>query len=158
MRRLQQEVEGYTVELGADGRLVRLQLQELVLGLAELTRHLERDFQPRVDRINLAALAGLDADDLASPLLTALACGLIGPGDDVDARMQSRGHRQLAMIGRLPTRVAEALVERFGTLQDLFGASTSDLVGVNGVDYAMARTVREGLARLAESAYAERLD
>ena len=27
-----------------------------------------------------------------------------------------------------------------------------------GVDYGVARTVREGLIRLAESAYAERLD
>ena len=51
------------------------------------------------------------------------------------------------------SRLASALVARFGDLQGLLGATTADLLSVDGVDYPIARTVREGLIRLAESAY-----
>jgi diadenylate cyclase len=155
VRRLRLEVTGYAVELGTDGRLVRLQLQELVSGLDELSTHLQRDYTDDTTTPQLARLAGLEADDLASPGLIAQACGL---GDDLSRRMQPQGHRQLAQIGRLAPPVADSLVAHFGTLQGLFGATTADLLGVDGVDYSIARTVREGLIRLAESAYTERLD
>ncbi|MFT4218108.1 MAG: DNA integrity scanning diadenylate cyclase DisA [Micropruina sp.] len=155
VRRLQNEVNGYTIELGTDGRLVRLQLQELVAGLDELATGLERDYCGEKVGLRLARLAELDTDDLAHPALIAQACGL---GDDVGRRLSPLGHRQLAQIGRLPASVADALVNHFGSLQGLFGASTADLLGVDGVDYRIARTVREGLIRLAESAYSERLN
>lgn len=155
VRRLQQEVNGYAIELGTDGRLVRLQLRELVMGLDHLGPQLERDYDDGGDALRLARLAALDSDDLAHPALIAQACGL---GDDLGRRVSARGHRQLALIAQLSPEVADSLVLQFGNLQGLFGASTADLVRVEGVDYAIARAVREGLIRLAESAYAERLE
>ena len=154
VRRLQHEVAGYAIELGSDGRLVRLQLRELASGLDELPDHLERDYDDGVTAPRLARLAGLDTDDLANPALIAQSCGL---GDDLSRRLSARGHRQLAQIGRLSPSVADSLVVHFGSLQALFGASTADLLTVDGVEYGIARTVREGLVRLAEAAYAERL-
>ena len=41
--------------------------------------------------------------------------------------------------------------------QALFGASTADLQAVDGVGEHRARVIRDGLVRLAESAYTERL-
>lgn len=155
VRRLRLEVTGYAVELGTDGRLVRLQLQELVSGLDDLLAHLQRDYADDSAGPQLARLGTLDTDDLAHPGLIAKGCGL---GDDLSRRLSPRGHRQLAQIGRLSPAVADSLVAHFGTLQGLFGATTSDLLAVDGVDYSIARTVREGLVRLAESAYAERLE
>lgn len=155
VRRLQHEVSGYAIQLGTDGRLVRLQLRELASGLDELPAELERDYDDGVISPQLSRLAGLDTDDLANPALIAQACGL---GDDLSRRVSARGHRQLAQIGRLPSAVADSLVGHFGSLQALFGASTADLLTVDGVDYGIARTVREGLVRLAESAYSERLE
>lgn len=155
VHRLQQELNGYAIELGSEGRLVRLQLGELVAGLESLATELERDYTDGTAGLRLSRLAGLETDDLADPALIARACGL---GDDLSRRVNPLGHRQLAQIGRLPAAVADALVGHFGSLQGLFGASTADLLGVEGVDYGVARTVREGLIRLAESAYAERLD
>ena len=155
VRRLRHEVNGYAIELGSEGRLVRLQLQELVSGLDELATHLERDYSSGSETLRLSRLGTLDTDDLAHPVLIAQACGL---GDDVSRRLAPLGHRQLAQIGRLSPEVADSLVGHFGSLQGLFGASTADLLSVDGVDYAVARTVREGLIRLAESAYAERLE
>lgn len=155
MRRLRNELNGYTVELGTDGRLVRLQLQELVTGLDDLARQLERDYSTEASEVSFGRLSGLDPDDLAHAGQIAQACGL---GSEVSRKVAPQGHRQLALIGRLPSTVADSLVSHFGNLQGLFGASTADLLTVDGVDYGIARTVREGLIRLTESAYAERLD
>ena len=48
------------------------------------------------------------------------------------------------------------LVEHFGSLQKLLTASIDDLQAVEGVGETRARSVREGLSRLAESSILER--
>ncbi len=57
---------------------------------------------------------------------------------------------------RLPAAVVDRLVEHFGTLQKLLAAGIDDLQAVEGVGESRARTVREGLSRLAESSILER--
>ena len=52
--------------------------------------------------------------------------------------------------------VIERLVEHFGGLQKLLAASIDDLQRVEGVGETRARSVREGLSRLAESSILER--
>jgi diadenylate cyclase len=52
--------------------------------------------------------------------------------------------------------VVERLVDHFGTLQKLLAASVDDLQAVDGVGDTRARSVREGLSRLAESSILER--
>jgi diadenylate cyclase len=52
--------------------------------------------------------------------------------------------------------VIERLVEHFGGLQKLLAASIDDLQAVEGVGETRARSVREGLSRLAESSILER--
>ena len=47
-------------------------------------------------------------------------------------------------------------MEHFGGLQRLLAAGIDDLRAVEGVGDARARTVREGLSRLAESSILER--
>ena len=55
-----------------------------------------------------------------------------------------------AILGR------PALVDRFGTLQKIMRAETEDLAAVPGVDDATARTIKDGLNRLAESSIFDR--
>ena len=150
VRRLRHEVRGYVIELGTEGRLLRLQVQELVSGLDELADRVEHDYRSDTCPLRLGGLAAVDTPDLADPTLIAQACGL---GDEITRTLRPLGHRQLAEIVGLPSGVAGALVARFGDLQGLLGATTADLLSVDGVDYPIARTVREGLIRLAESAY-----
>jgi diadenylate cyclase len=63
----------------------------------------------------------------------------------------------MAQINRLPSYLADRLIEHFGTLQALFGATANDLQTVEGVGEGRARVIRDGLVRLAESAYTEHL-
>ncbi len=158
VRRLDAELSDYVVELGSDGRLLTLQLRELSAGIPELRSLLERDYRPSgVVRFGLAGLHALTTAELLDPLTVAARIGF--PAHSLlDAPVSPRGHRQLAQINRLPEATADRIVDRFGSLQALFAASHADLQAVDGVSENGARAVRDGLSRLAESAYTEGLE
>ena len=158
--RIATEIEGYVVELGTDGRLLSLQLDELVGGV-DLERELViRDYLPGGKRHRsatevLADIEALSATDLLD--ISAVARGLaLGGTEQLDLPATPRGYRLLAKVPRLPGAVIERLVDYFGTLQKLLAASIDDLQAVDGVGELRARSVREGLSRLAESSILER--
>ena len=163
VRRISNEIESYVVELGTDGRLLSLQLDELVAGV-DLDRELiARDYLPagpaRHTRSVAGAIAGLDAlsaTDLLDLGAVAQALGFAGGSDQLDAAVSPRGYRLLARVPRLPGAVIDRLVDHFGGLQKLLAASIDDLQAVEGVGETRARSVREGLSRLAESSILER--
>jgi diadenylate cyclase len=163
VRRISNEIESYVVELGTDGRLLSLQLDELVAGV-DLDRELiARDYLPgspaRRARSVAGAIAGLDAlsaNELLDLGAVAQALGFSGGSDQLDAAVSPRGYRLLARVPRLPGAVIDRLVDHFGGLQKLLAASIDDLQAVEGVGENRARSVREGLSRLAESSILER--
>jgi diadenylate cyclase len=159
VRRISEEVEGYVVELGADGRLVLLQLDELVGGVEDDRRLVAKDyFQPNADwklADVMGRLSDLD-DDAILDLHEVVAVLHLGPGVGLDSAVQPRGFRILHKIPRLPEIVSDHVVERFANLQKIMRASETDLVQVDGVGDARARAIKDGLARLAETSILER--
>jgi diadenylate cyclase len=161
--RIAREIEGYVVELGADGRLLSLQLEELVAGVAGDRVLVLRDYMPhtggRRPRTVEKAMGDLDAlssTDLLDLSTVATAIGFTAAPETLDASVSPRGFRLLARVPRLPEVVIDRLALHFGTLQKLLAASIDDLQAVEGVGDMRARTVREGLSRLAESSILER--
>ena len=157
VRRLEEELDTYVVELGSDGRLLTLQLHELRAGIEELRCLLERDYRPRDSAsFGLVGLQPLNTDELLDTHTVARAAGF--PHNmHLESHVTTRGFRQMAQINRLPSYLGDRLIAHFGTLQALFGASTTDLQAVDGVGESRARVIRDGLVRLAESAYTERI-
>ncbi|KRV48905.1 DNA integrity scanning protein DisA [Wenjunlia vitaminophila] len=163
VRRIAAEIAEYVVELGTDGRLLSLQLDELIAGVEPERELVARDYVPErsikrgrgVQEV-LADLDGLAQSELLELLVVARALGYPGSPEALDAAVSPRGFRLLAKVPRLPNAVIERLVEHFGGLQKLLAASVSDLQTVDGVGEARARSVREGLSRLAESSILER--
>jgi len=159
VRRIAEEIDGYVVELGRDGRLVQLQLEEYTAGVEEELRLICKDYLVDADAEALAAaterLADLDDESL---LDLRMVVGPLGVPDELDleSAMQPRGHRLLARIPRLAEEVAERIVERFSSLPRVMRASIADLTGVEGVGESRARAVKDGLARLAETSILER--
>lgn len=152
VRRLEAETAGYVNELGTDGRLLELQLLEVNVGLEDLPQVLARDYRPEDSGVfGFDELPELSDADLVDAAAVARA---IGFSDHLDSRVSARGYRQLASINRLPEVVVTRLIEQFGNLQQLFGASSSELQLVEGVGENRARMIRDSLTRLAESAYA----
>lgn len=161
VRRIADEIAGYVVELGTDGRLLALQLEELMAGVEADRTLVIRDYLPsgRRSRSSDDALEELDAltaTELIDLVAVAKSLGYPGASDALDAAVSPRGFRLLAKVPRLPTLVVDRLVEHFGSLQRLLGATVEDLQAVDGVGDARARGVREGLSRLAEASILER--
>jgi len=158
--RIAREIEDYVLELGSDGRLLSLQLDELVTGVDVERELVVRDYFPAGRRRRspeevLAELEGLSPTDLVDIAAVARALGL-GTSEHLDSAVTPRGYRLLAKVPRLPGTVVDRLVEHFGTLQKLLSAGIDDLQAVDGVGELRARSVREGLSRLAESSILER--
>ena len=158
--RIAREIEDYVLELGSDGRLLSLQLDELVTGV-DIERELViRDYLPgtrkkRTPEEVLAELESLGATELVDIGAISRSIGL-GSNENLDVAVTPRGYRLLAKVPRLPASVVDRLVEHFGSLQKLLSASIDDLQAVDGVGELRARSVREGLSRLAESSILER--
>ena len=156
IRRLDQELSDYVIELGTDGRLLSLQLDELGAGLDDLRELLELDYRPQDGSFfSLEALVDLTPTRLLETLEVARAIGFAN--QHLDTKISTRGFRQLAQINRLPTAYSARLIDYFGNLQGVFAATTSELQQVEGVGESRARIIREGLTRLAESAFTEQL-
>ncbi|MEU7063718.1 DNA integrity scanning diadenylate cyclase DisA [Streptomyces sp. NPDC053429] len=163
VRRIATEIAEYVVELGTDGRLLSLQLDELTVGIEQERELVIRDYVPEptakrsrtVDEA-LPALDALTHPELLELGIVARALGYTGSPETLDSAVSPRGYRLLAKVPRLPGAIIERLVEHFGGLQKLLAASVDDLQTVDGVGEARARSVREGLSRLAESSILER--
>ena len=156
--RIAREIEDYVLELGTDGRLLSLQLEELVTGVDAERELVIRDYvgtgrKALSAEALLAHLESLSPTELVDPLAVAKALAL---GEHLDGAVAPRGYRLLAKVPRLPSPVVDRLVEHFGTLQKLLSAGVDDLQAVEGVGELRARSVREGLSRLAESTILER--
>lgn len=153
VRRLQREVEDHVVQLGTDGRMLELQLHELGAEVDDMAGLLEADYRPAGNTdFKISNLERLDTTALLDPLIVAKAIGF-SSSEHLDTRLSIHGYRQVAQISRLPASLAARLLEHFGSLQGLFAATSSQLMEVEGVGEQRARMIREGLLRLAESAY-----
>jgi len=159
VRRIAEEIEGYVIELGTDGRLVMLQLEELFSGVETDQQYVVRDYLQRsadwdVHHV-LERLSALNTEELLD-LREVMDILHLGEGASIDTPLQPRGYRLMNKIQRLPEACAYNVVDRFGNLQKIMRASVSDLVAVEGVGESRARAIKEGLARLAETSILER--
>src|SRR4051794_10305407 len=132
VRRISREIDGYVIELGSDGRLLSLQLVELMGGVDTDRELVVRDYLPSGRRSRTVERALTDLDDLSDVelldlTLVAKALGYTGAADDLELTVSPRGYRLLARVPRLPSAVVDRLVETFGGLQRLLAASIDDL-------------------------------
>lgn len=153
VERIAEEIRALVVELGADGRLLGLQLEELVAGARAGLLLVVRDYLParrrRLDPV-LTELDALEAEQLLDLRALTAALGHDPDQTDADQQVVPRGYRLLSRVPRLPEPVAAKLVSRFSTLPRLLEADLAELDAVEGVGEARARSVRDGLRRAAE--------
>ena len=158
VRRMTSEIDEYVVELGADGRLLDLQLQEVVTGVGSDQVLLLRDYLPDSDGYEATITVLDEAEDAALVDLLQLGqlMALASDIEGLDRPLSPRGYRLLGRVPRLPEPVVQRLIEHFGSLQKLLAASIDDLQSADGVGEARARSVRDALSRLAESSILDR--
>ena len=160
VRRIAEEIHGVILELGTDGRLIRLQLEELLGGVENDRRLVIKDYFHADQGWHLAdameGLADLSTEDLLDLKSVTAVLHLSGNEAELDAGLQPKGFRLLNKIPRLPEAIVERIVGRFGTLPKMLRATVDDLDEVEGVGESRARAIQEGLSRLAESSVLDR--
>jgi diadenylate cyclase len=151
--RMAEEIERACVELGEEGRLIRMQLEELVADVPDEKAALVYDYHAdggaERTREGLEALAAIPYDQLLEFELLAV-LGYPASVNPLDHSVSPRGYRVLSHIPRLPESVVKRVVSTLPGLEGIVRASQRELEAVEGVGTVRAREIREGLRRLQE--------
>ena len=152
--RMATEVERYIIELGSEGRLIEMQLEDLVVGVMAERAALARDYtvndsEPAIEQV-LSGLAELDHTELLDFGRLAELIGYDRKTNTLDFNVTPRGYRALLGVPRLPRLVAQKVVNHFGDLESLLAASEAELEAIEGVGDTRAKEIREGIRRLQE--------
>lgn len=153
--RMADEVRFQVSELGKDGRLVSLQLNELIARVPKLRKMLMKDYCQPGAGVDVEAmieqLEELSSDELMDNTMVLRSLGYRGSAELLNKMVRPCGYRVLSMIPRLPGNVIQNLVERFDNLRNLMRASPALLEEVDGVGDRRALMIKEGLDRISES-------
>jgi diadenylate cyclase len=161
VRRIKDEIADYVVQLGTDGRLLSLQLEELTGGLSDDlgARHprLHHRVQGRLLREEaIANLEALDSTELLDPVGGAKALGFTVVGDALDSSISPTVTGCSPRCRGCPGPSSTASSTTSGRSRSCSPPTSMTSMEVDGVGEGRARLVREGLSRLAESSILER--
>ena len=152
--RMAVEIERYSGARGTEGRLIEMQLDETMVGVAADKAALVHDYLLEDTDENFAAvldqLARLPHQDLLDFGRLAELLGYDRKLNTLDYPVSPRGFRILGHIPRLPRLVVQRIVTVFGGLEELLAASDGELETVDGVGEIRAKDIREGLRRQQE--------
>ena len=152
-----EEIQRQISELGSDGRLVKMQLEELIGGLEKEERLIIKDYivpgkgknkRTAEDAIN--NLESLSYEEISKESTIAKLLGY-GTFDDYDeVAVYTKGYRILNKVPRMPSNIVENLVESFKSFQHILAADIESLDEVDGIGEVRARTIKQSLRRMQE--------
>jgi diadenylate cyclase len=152
--RMAVEIERYIVELGTEGRLIEMQLEETMVGVAGDKAALLHDYLAESTDEYFASvtdgIARLPHQDLLDFGRLAELLGYDRKVNTLDYPVSPRGFRILGRIPRLPRLVVQNIVREFRGLDEILAATDAELETVEGVGEIRAKDIREGLRRLQE--------
>ena len=152
--RIVEEIKRYIVELGNEGRLISMQLSELIRfverdGILLIRDYCKEDME--YDEI-YKEIQKLTAEELVDLETISKLLGYSGLSL-TDTLISPKGFRILFKVPRIPVSVIENLVSHFNELKYVIDADTSELDKVDGIGEARARAIRGGLKRIKEQIY-----
>ncbi len=155
--RIVSEIEGYIVELGNEGRLIFMQLNELVRNIEQDGLLLIRDYcKSNLDYNDIyLSLQRLSQEELLNLDTLAKILGYTGV-PLIDTLISPRGYRLINKIPRLPGNVIDNLIKHFKYLNGIMEATTENLDKVEGIGEARAKAIKNGIRRIREQVLASR--
>lgn len=148
--RIVNEIQKYIYELGNEGRLISMQLEDLVDEVEKDGIMLVKDYSYQRDYNEILKLIkSIPSDEL---LELSSVCKIFGYNADLmlDTMISPKGYRLMSKIPKVPPIVIDNLVKTFGQLKNVMRASIEELDNVEGIGEARARTIKEGLRKLQE--------
>ena len=157
VRRISDEIKRQIYELGNDGRLVNMQLEELMGGLEKEETLIIKDYlasvkgrKKRTAEDVMGELSQIQYEDMTKEGTIAKLLGY-GTFDNYDeVGVYTRGYRILNKIPRMPSNIVENLVASFKSFQHILAADIESLDEVDGIGEVRARTIKQSLRRMQE--------
>jgi len=143
-------IEKYIIELGKEGTLVSMQLEEL-MGTTRIDQRLIfKDYSSQnVDILDFKKkIKSLSSEELIDLPNMAKLLGYSGFSENLDMAIRPRGYRILNKIHRLPSTIIDNLVNYFDSFYEILNASTSDLDDVEGIGEIRATYIKNGLIKM----------
>ena len=153
--RIAEEIEKNIAELGSDGRLVRMQLEELLGDIENEELFIIKDYMVKKRKKNTAEdilknLSQLSYEDLNNENFIAKILGYENFDNYDEIGVYTRGYRILNKIPRMPNNIVENLVSSFKSFQHILAADIENLDDVEGIGEVRARTIKQSLTRMQE--------
>lgn len=153
--RIVEEIQRQIYELGDDGRLVRMQLEELIGGLEKEESLIIKDYmvpgrKKRTIEKVLKDLDELEYEELMKETVIAKILGYETFDNYDEVGVYTKGYRILSKIPRMPSNIVENLVDAFKSFQYILAADIESLDEVDGIGEIRARTIKQSLKRMQE--------
>lgn len=148
-----EEIQRQIYELGDDGRLVKMQLDELIGGLEKEEELIIKDYivptrKRRTPEKVMEQLEELTYEDLSKESIIAKLLGYENFDNYDEVAVYTKGYRILNKIPRMPINIVENLVDSFKSFQHILAADTESLDDVEGIGEVRARTIKQSLRRM----------
>ncbi len=148
------EVQRDISELGEEGRLVQMQLEELIGGLEKEELLIIKDYivpsRKRTPEKILKEVMNLEYEDLMNSQIIAKLLGYEIFDNYEEVGVYTKGYRILDKIPRMPNNIVENLIKKFKSLQHIISADIPELDDVDGIGEVRARTIKQSLKRMQE--------
>lgn len=156
--RMETEVERNIIELGDEGRLVNMQLEELIANVESEEKKIIQDYMiikkksSKTAESILADIRKLDKKDLIIAEKIIKVLGYEGDIDTnlLDLNVSPKGYRILSKVPKMPMSIIDKLVSSFGSLQGVCSATIEELDDVEGIGEIRAKIINQSLRRLQE--------
>ena len=150
--RIVDEIRKKIYELGDDGRLVSMQLEELIGGLEKEELQLIKDYLVKEipPEEVLEQLEVLDHEELMKPQTIAKILGYDSFENFEELAVYPRGYRILNKVPRMPSSIVDNLVKSFKSFQHILVAEITDLDKVEGIGEVRAGAIKQYLRKMQE--------
>lgn len=152
--RMAEEVKKRIIELGEEGRLVDIQLDELIGGLEKEEKLIIKDYiapgkKRTVEKV-FGQILDLEYEDLMKQSIIAKLLGYEDFDNYDEVAVYPKGYRLLNKIPRMPSNIVENLVKSFKTFQHILLADIPALDDVEGIGEVRAKNIKQSLKRMQE--------
>ena len=152
--RIAKEVQDAIYELGDDGVLVKMQLEELVDDLPDEELLIIKDYLASGKRTMpekiLQTIQTSSQDEFIKAEVIAKMLGYDQFDNYEEVAVYPRGYRILNKIPRMPNTIVTNLVKTFKSFQHILLADVDKLDEVEGIGEVRARTIKQSLRRMQE--------
>ena len=147
-----EEIQKQIYELGEDGRLVSMQLEELIGGLEKEELQLIKDYLVKDEKGEeiQEQLSKLEPEELTKMQSIAKILGYESFENYEELAVYPKGYRILSKVPRMPSSIVEKLVKSFKSFQHILLADINDLNKVEGIGDVRARTIKQSLKKMQE--------